>query len=115
MMDELFREFLNGFVKIHILYHAGKEAVYGSGMMAELARHGYRLSPGTVYPTLHALERSGYLTREERAVNGRVRKYYRLTPAGRAVLDEVRPFIGELVGEVLGHDGVRSAGKEREP
>jgi hypothetical protein len=30
-------------------------------MIEELRRHGYRISPGTLYPMLHALERKGYL------------------------------------------------------
>jgi DNA-binding PadR family transcriptional regulator len=28
-------------------------------MIEELARHGYKISPGTLYPMLHALERKG--------------------------------------------------------
>ena len=30
-------------------------------MIDELGRHGYRLSPGTLYPMLHPIERKGYL------------------------------------------------------
>lgn len=97
----MIREFFLGFIKIHILYHAAQEAVYGAWLMRELARHGYDLSPGTLYPALHALEREGYLIREVRVVEGRQRKYYRITDRGQMVLAEARQKIAELVREVL--------------
>jgi len=100
----MLREFFLGFVKIHILYHAGQAPVYGAELMAELARHGYELSPGTVYPTLHRLYREGYLSRESRVVGGRVRKYYSLTDKGQAALDQARAKIAELVQEVMAED-----------
>ena len=97
----MLREFFLGFVKIHILYHAAEEPVYGAELSRELARHGYDLSPGTLYPTLHHLNEEGYLTQERRVVGGRVRKYYTITGKGRAALAEARRKIAELVGEVL--------------
>ena len=97
----MIREFFLGFIKIHILYHASKEPVYGAWLMRELARHGYELSPGTLYPTLHALQRAGYLTKEVRVIEGRQRKYYRITDRGQMVLAEARERIAELVHEVL--------------
>jgi len=97
----MIREFFLGFIRIHILYHAAKKPVYGAWLMRELARHGYDLSPGTLYPALHALEREGYLAREDRVVGGRRRKYYQITDQGRMVLAEARHKIAELVREVL--------------
>ncbi|HLF71268.1 MAG TPA: PadR family transcriptional regulator [Dehalococcoidia bacterium] len=99
--EELTRDFFLGFIKVHILHHAGEEPVYGLAMMEELRQHGYVLSPGTLYPILHSLEASGYLTKEERNVEGKVRKYYTITDTGRAALAEARARIRELVGEVL--------------
>jgi DNA-binding PadR family transcriptional regulator len=95
------RDFLLGFIKIHILHHASQESVYGLALIEELARHGYTLSPGTLYPVLHSLEEDGYLTREDRVVAGRVRKYYSVTPQGVSVLEETKEKIKELVDEVL--------------
>ncbi|MDI3281560.1 MAG: PadR family transcriptional regulator [Bacillota bacterium] len=95
------RDILLSFIKIHILFHAGQAPVYGAWLLEELARHGYRLSPGTLYPTLHALEEAGYLERSEEVVEGKVRKYYRLTTAGRAALDEIGRKMQELAGEIL--------------
>jgi DNA-binding PadR family transcriptional regulator len=70
-------------------------------MIEELARHGYTLSPGTMYPLLHALEQAGYLRSIEHRVTERPRKYYRITPRGRRLLAEARDKIAELVDEAL--------------
>lgn len=99
--DNIVRDFLLGFIKIHILHHAGREPVYGSWLLSELGRHGYTLSPGTLYPVLHGLEKSGYLSRSEEIVDGKVRKYYHITPAGRSALHEAREKMSELISEVL--------------
>lgn len=97
----MYREFFLGFIKIHILYHASKGPVYGTALLEELARHGYELSPGTLYPTLHRLHKEGYLQREARTEGGRVRKYYTATSQGCAALEDARAKIAELVREVL--------------
>jgi len=97
----MLRDLFLGFIKIHILHHAGEQPVYGVWLMEELARHGYTISPGTLYPTLHSLEQAGYLTSEKRVVEGRQRKYYTITPAGEAALAEARARLEELVAEVL--------------
>jgi DNA-binding PadR family transcriptional regulator len=99
------RDFLLGFVKVHVLHHAAQAPVYGLAMLEELRRHGYALGPGTLYPLLHGLEAGGYLAREDRVVGGKVRKYYTATPAGRAALTELKGKIRELVDEVLGGQG----------
>ncbi|MCR4406625.1 MAG: PadR family transcriptional regulator [Anaerolineae bacterium] len=98
----MIREFFLGFIKIHILYHAAEGPIYGAEMARELSRHGYDISPGTLYPTLHGLERSGYLISEKRVEAGRRRKYYRITSNGEEALAEARVRIRELVEEVLG-------------
>ncbi|TVQ39464.1 MAG: PadR family transcriptional regulator [Spirochaetaceae bacterium] len=101
----LIREFFLGFIKIHILYHAAQAPVCGVDLGEELARHGYHVSPGTLYPTLHALERAGYLQRESRTVHGRRRKYYCATGDGRSVLQRARKQACELLDEIVENDG----------
>ncbi len=98
------REFFLGFIKIHILHHAAEEAVYGLALLSELQRHGYELSPGTMYPVLHGLERAEYLHRVDRVVNGKVRKYYAITKHGAVALADARKKLRELVDEVLQAD-----------
>ncbi len=103
----MLRDFFLGFIKIHILHHADVEPVYGLALIQELRRHGYELSPGTLYPILHSLEREGYLVRDDRVVGGKRRKYYAITAAGRSQLHEAREKIGELVTEVVQGHGPR--------
>ena len=95
------REFFLGFIKIHILYHAAKKPVFGMEISEELSRHGYYLGPGTLYPTLHRLEKEGYLEQSRKVVNGKVRKYYAITEEGKAMLEAASGKIRELVEEVL--------------
>src|SRR6185437_8021383 len=60
------KDLYTGLIRLHVLHHAVVEGpVYGLWMIEELARHGYRLSPGTLYPILHGLERKGYLRATE--------------------------------------------------
>ena len=99
--DPITRHFFNGFIRLHVLYHAARDPTYGAEITEELVRHGYRLSQGTLYPALHLLEQLGYLRSRVELVNGRRRKYYRATAAGRKVLEEARAQLAELVSEIL--------------
>ena len=98
------RELMRAAVRLHILHHAAEEEIHGAWMTEELARHGYRISPGTLYPTLHRLEADGLLESEQRVVEGRNRRVYRATEAGRKALAEDRRALQELAREVLGGD-----------
>jgi PadR family transcriptional regulator PadR len=97
----MLRAFFLGFIQIHILHHAIQEPIYGSAMIVELKRHGYDLSPGTLYPILHTMEKAGYLSVNQRIVEGKIRKYYRATETGQHALEELLPKLRELVSEVL--------------
>ncbi len=66
----------------------------------ELDRHGYRISPGTLYPIFHKLEAEGYLQSEKRLVAGKIRKYYRITPKGESALRESYLKARELWEEI---------------
>lgn len=90
-----------GLVRLHILHHAAKEPFYGLWLIEELAEHGYRLSPGTLYPLLHRLERQGYLRSERAAKAQRVRRLYQATPLGRKTLAAARVKVRELFGEMF--------------
>jgi PadR family transcriptional regulator PadR len=84
------RDVFLGFLRLHILYHALDGPVFGVGLMHELQRQGYTLGPGTLYPTLHALERAGHLQSQEVRVDSRPRRVYRTTKNGAHALDEGR-------------------------
>ena len=97
-----FHDLLAGFVRIHILHHAAEGELYGQWLIEELARHGYRISPGTLYPMLQAMEERGYLTSREDSDGrlGRRRKVYTATSEGRRGLAVARERLRELIGEV---------------
>jgi DNA-binding PadR family transcriptional regulator len=97
----LTRLFFGGFVRLHVLYHAQKEPIFGVEMMDELARHGYDVGAGTLYPMLHQLEDAGYLSVHAEVVAGKQRKYYRVTPQGAAALEAAKSKLKELVSEVI--------------
>lgn len=97
----MLRELFLGFIRVRVLFHAVEAPVHGAALMGEMARHGYRVGPGSLYPILRALQGQGYLRREEEIVDGRVRKYYRITPAGRRTLPRARAKLREFVEEVL--------------
>ncbi|MFO0906724.1 MAG: PadR family transcriptional regulator, partial [Pirellulales bacterium] len=85
----------------HILHHAVIEPIYGTEMIAELGRHGYKLSPGTLYPILHGLQEAGYLTSDDAVVEGKRRKNYRATEKGKKLLHDARLKLKELFREVV--------------
>ncbi len=98
--DKLIRNLFLGFIKIHILHHAEKEEIYGAEFQEELSRHGYEISFGTLYPIFHSLEDDGYILSEKRNIQGKIRKYYSITPQGRKVLKAARSKAVELVREI---------------
>jgi DNA-binding PadR family transcriptional regulator len=95
-------EFQRGAVRLHILHHACEHEVHGAWITKELARHGYDISPGTLYPTLHRMEADGLLASKRQVVDGRARRVYRATRAGKQALRQDRKALAELAREVLG-------------
>jgi DNA-binding PadR family transcriptional regulator len=102
------RELFLGFIKLHILYHAAREPVFGLELIAELARHGYSLSPGTLYPLLHRMQQQGLLRMQSRNVGGRIRKYYRTTASGKKLLGDGVAKARELFQEIRDYGAGRS-------
>mgnify|MGYP002385858642 CR=1 FL=1 len=95
------REFLRGAVQLHILHHAAEREIHGAWMSRELAEHGYDISPGTLYPTLHRLEQEGLLSSRTTVEEGRTRRLYKITASGRKALRQTRKALKELADEVL--------------
>ena len=98
--DKIFRNLFLGFIRLHILYHASKEPVFGLSLIQELERHGYRMSPGTLYPILHQMESNGFLLSEKSIISGKMRKYYRITEDGKQALMQSYDKIKELSDEL---------------
>ena len=95
------RDLYSGMIRLHILHHAEHELIFGAGMAEELARHGYKISPGTMYPILHGLEKRGYLRSGERRAGKSVRRVYRITKSGRRALKKAKQRVRELFGELI--------------
>lgn len=92
-------DLLSGLVRLHILHHAAQHPVYGQWMIDELGRHGYRLSPGTLYPMLSKMERDGYLSSTTERDGRTSRKFYAITDLGREGLAVAKIQLKELKGE----------------
>jgi DNA-binding PadR family transcriptional regulator len=102
---DVVQEFRRGAVRLHVLHHAARGELSGVWMSEELARHGYRISPGTLYPLLHSLEASGLLRSRTRTERGRVLRYYRATADGHRALADARAALAELSAELLAQPG----------
>lgn len=90
-----------GLIRLHILHHAAEGEVFGLGIIQELRRHGYEISPGTIYPMLHRMQRRGYLTSRERREGRAIRRSYRATAAGRTALADAKRKVQELFAEMF--------------
>lgn len=100
-MDD--RSLYTGLIRLHVLHHAAEGPIFGQAMIDELARHGYRISAGTLYPILHGMEDQGYLRSRVQLNGGRNRRVYQVTPAGRKALVTARLRVKELFGEMFEH------------
>ncbi len=94
------RELFFGLIRIHVLVHASHEPIFGLAMMEELAHHGYRIGPGTLYPLLHGLEESGLLRSALKNAAGRRRRVYTITAAGKKALEKAKSKVDELHHEL---------------
>ncbi|MGH9628522.1 MAG: PadR family transcriptional regulator [Bryobacteraceae bacterium] len=100
--DAVTREILLSFWKVHILHHAAEGPIYGQWIAEELRRHGYKISPGTLYPLLKRMETNGWLkSRQPGNSSAHARKEYRLTRNGAKILALIRSQVAELYREVV--------------
>ena len=102
MLDD--KDLYSGLIRLHVLHHAVEEPIFGLGMIEELRRHGYHISPGTLYPLLHGLERKGYLRSSEQSKGKSRRKVYRATPLGRKALKTAKTKVHKLFHELMEGD-----------
>lgn len=95
-----YRDLYSGLIRLHILHHAVEGPIFGLEMAQELARHGYQISLGTLYPLLHGLEKRGYFRSAEQRKGKTIRKIYRATPLGKRALKAMKSKVSELFGEL---------------
>ena len=95
------RDLYSGLIRLHVLHHAVEGPIFGLGMIEELARHGYRISPGSLYPLLQGLEKKGYLKSAEQRNGKSMRRVYRATALGRKALAASKGKVRELFHELI--------------
>jgi DNA-binding PadR family transcriptional regulator len=90
-----------GLMRLHILHEAEQQEVCGVWVMDHLREHGYDISPGTLYPMLHGLEKKGYLKSTKERVGKTMRRIYAITPQGVSVLGDAKNKVWELFGDLF--------------
>ena len=95
------RDLYSGLIRLHVLHHAAEGPIFGLGMIEELGRHGYRISPGSLYPLLQSLEKKGYLRSSEQRNGKSLRRVYKVTPLGRKALAAAKTKVHELFHELI--------------
>jgi PadR family transcriptional regulator PadR len=98
---QIHKSFWQGMVKLVILHQTSSRPVYGGMLSKYLRKQGYKISPGSLYPLLHSLEREGYLRSHIKLYKGRVRKYYEATLIGQSCLNELQQQFNGIVREVI--------------
>ncbi len=93
-------ELYSDLIRLHVLHHACRQPIFGLEMIEELARHGYRVSPGTLYPILHSMEKHGLLRSGKRAAANQ-RRIYVATPEGKKALAAAKQRVRELFAELF--------------
>lgn len=86
------KNMLSGNTAMLILKLVSEKDMYGYEMIDTLSKRSsnvFELKVGTLYPLLHSMVQSGYLESYNQEVNGKLRKYYRITPNGRKFLDKM--------------------------
>lgn len=96
-----------GLLDVCVLSAIDREASYGYQIVKRV--HPYvEISESTLYPILRRLEAAECLTEYSMEHNGRLRKYYRITDAGKARLEAFRQEWQEILAIyrfVVGEEG----------
>jgi PadR family transcriptional regulator, regulatory protein PadR len=109
MTDPISRDIQLAFWKVHILHHAGERPIFGRWLLGELRRHGFQVSPGTLYPLLARMESQGWIRSIHPAamISPKARRELVLTAKGARALAQLRRHVDELHREVVGGAHVR--------
>jgi len=77
-------EMNRGFLHILVLMLLEKD-MYGYSMVKHIEGQGYKVEENTLYPLLRRLEKNGLIASKWDVSEDRPRKFYAITPAGRAL------------------------------
>nr|MBQ8890443.1 PadR family transcriptional regulator [Clostridia bacterium] len=97
-----------GLIEICVLCSIEKEESYGYKIISDLAPY-IEVSESTLYPILRRLESSGAVTTHTEEYNGRLRKYFKITPMGRRKISEFKVTLREIekIGRFINRHGER--------
>lgn len=91
--QDRFSAIRKGLLEFVILRIISSDKVYVADMLRRLSSTEFATQEGTLYPLLSKLRREGLVEYEwQESEAGPPRKYYRLTDAGRAQLDELDQY-----------------------
>ena len=85
-------QFKKGVLELIVLAAVEQKDMYGYEMIDTLSKRSdnvFELKVGTLYPLLHSMVQSGYLESYNQEANGKLRKYYRITPNGKKYLEKM--------------------------
>ena len=86
------KNMVSGNTAMLILKLISEKDMYGYEMIDTLSKRSdnvFELKVGTLYPLLHSMVQSGYLESYNQEANGKLRKYYRITPNGKKYLEKM--------------------------
>jgi PadR family transcriptional regulator PadR len=101
LKKQMMHSFWQGILRFFVLHQAAQSPVYGGRLKKQLQDWDYDISPGSLYPMLHALEKAMLLKSRVKIFKGRARKYYDITDEGRALLAEVQEKLAEVLTRML--------------
>jgi PadR family transcriptional regulator, regulatory protein PadR len=101
LKQQMMHSFWQGILKFFVLHQAAQSPVYGGRLKKQLQDWEYDISPGSLYPMLHALEGAMLLKSRVKIFKGRARKYYDITDEGRALLGEVQEQLADVLTRML--------------
>lgn len=84
-----------GLLEVCVLVSLKKEESYGYKIINDISPY-IEISESTLYPILKRLETTGCLTTRTKEYNGRLRKYYMITEAGKRKIKESINDLEEL-------------------
>jgi PadR family transcriptional regulator PadR len=110
------QDLYSNLIHLYVLHHACRQPTFGLQIIEEVARLGFKLSPGTMYPLLAALERKGLLRSREVRAGGTARRIYCATTAGRKACARAREQVARLlnaISETETHRGCKPGRRDR--
>jgi PadR family transcriptional regulator, regulatory protein PadR len=98
---QMMQSFWQGILKFFVLQKIAQGPAYGGRLKKQLSECGYDISPGSLYPLLHALEKGSLVSSRVKIFKGRARKYYEITNQGRTVLAELQKELTHIMSKIL--------------